>query len=132
MSRIALPAWEGRVSPVFDVARRVVLVDLDGRRERGREVVLLPGADPGARARGLEGHHVDVLICGAISQPVAQALASSGVTVVSGICGDVDLVLDRFLTGHLDEEPDLHLPGWAAPSGSVRSSCPRVGRKGPA
>ena len=27
--KVAVPDWEGRVSPVFDVARQVLLVDLD-------------------------------------------------------------------------------------------------------
>ncbi|MCU0255432.1 MAG: hypothetical protein MUF60_01700 [Vicinamibacterales bacterium] len=112
MSRLALPAWEGRISPVFDVARRFLLVDLEGRHEVRREIVHLTGLEPSVRASRLATHHVDVLICGAISLQVERVLDAGGVTVVSGICGDVELVLDAYLAGRLDDEEDLHLPGW--------------------
>lgn len=112
MSRLALPAWNGRVSPVLDVARRFLIVDLDGRRPAGREVVHLSSGDPCSRLQGLGTHHVDVLICGAVSQQLERVLDAIGVTVVSGICGDVDHVLDAYLAGRLDEQPQMHLPGW--------------------
>jgi predicted Fe-Mo cluster-binding NifX family protein len=111
MTRVALPIWSGRLSPVFDVAEHLLLVDLDGPREVGRQVRGLSDPEPLARAHVLSGLDVDVLICGAVSRTMEHALASSGVDVVSGICGDVERVLLAYSRRTLEDEPALHLPG---------------------
>jgi len=43
--RLAIPTWNDRVSPVFDTASRLVLVDVEQGTEQGRRVVQA-GADP--------------------------------------------------------------------------------------
>jgi hypothetical protein len=47
--RIAIPQWQGRVSPVFDVAGILLLIDIEDGREIGREERLSIGKNPSAR-----------------------------------------------------------------------------------
>ena len=42
--RIAVPVWEGRVSPLLDVAERLLVVDVDAGQEVSRS---LEGVGPG-------------------------------------------------------------------------------------
>ncbi len=101
---LAVPEWQGRVSPVFDVAANVLLVELDeNAEESGRHTESLGGTSPHERARRLADLGVDVLVCGAISWPLEALLAAGGVRVVPLVCGPVDEVVQAFRNGTLED-----------------------------
>jgi len=106
--KIAIPCWREIVSPVFDVACTLLLVEAAHGRELHRQIRQLSYSDPLVRQIVLAG--VNTLICGAISSQLAFMLRSSGVQVISNICGAVDEVLSAFLRGALDEAVFL-MPG---------------------
>jgi len=108
--RVAIPHWQGRVSPVFDVAGRVLLIDIAGAKEQARQEVVVDSTEPGARANLLVDHGATVLICGAISWTLERILGAAGVEVISQICGDVEQILAAFLDGRLDQNRYL-MPG---------------------
>jgi Pyruvate/2-oxoacid:ferredoxin oxidoreductase delta subunit len=109
--RIAIPHWRGRVSPVFDVAGALLLVDVDHGKQIFRENISL--GTKGIyleRVRHVQELGVEVLICCAISRPLESALISSGIKVISQICGDADQVLGAFIAGQL-EQGGYSMPG---------------------
>jgi len=108
--KVAIPQWQGRVSPVFDVADRALVVDVVESRERRREVMPIAGEGPVERAKWLRAPGVEVLICSAISRPMEMTLVSSGIRVVSGVCGGVEEVLQAYLCDQLDRA-EFRLPG---------------------
>lgn len=108
--RIAIPHWQGRIAPVFDVARHLLLVDVEDGGEIRRQEKPLTKADPLARAAELAACGADMLICGAISAPLQLRIAASGVRVVAFLCGTVDEVLSAYLHGTL-ADPRLAMPG---------------------
>ncbi len=108
--RIAISNWQGRISPVFDVAGNLLLVDVEGGREIGRSEHRVDQAGPLARARQVAGLGTDVLICGAVSWPLEMALVSAGVRVVSQTCGPLEDVLEAFCGGRLTGKTFL-MPG---------------------
>lgn len=108
--RIAIPHWQSRVSPVFDVAERLLLVEVADAREVGRQEVALTSVDPVRRAQQVAQLRSDVLICGAISWPLELALRSAGVQVIAQICGQVDDVVQSFLLGGLENDA-FQMPG---------------------
>jgi len=99
--KIAIPYWQNIISPVFDAAATVVIVDVDRGVELGREKKYAASGDPLLRAGQLAGLGVDLLICGAISGRLESLLAASGVKIISNIRGDIDDVLNAFLQGTL-------------------------------
>ena len=109
--RLAIPTWNDRVSPVFDTASRLVLVDVEQGAEQGRRIVQA-GADPypTLRVRRLGELHIDLLICGAISRPLAELVSASGVLVVPWVSGPVDDILRAYLTERL-ADPCWRMPG---------------------
>jgi predicted Fe-Mo cluster-binding NifX family protein len=110
LMKVAIPHWRGRVSPVFDVAGSLLLVDIANGQEQDRQHVRLNTHGLQARGRSLAELGADVLICGAISWPLEMALSAAGVEVIPQTCGDVEDVLAAFLNGRLDENAFL-MPG---------------------
>ena len=99
MTRIAITVSNDRISPVFDVARSLLLVD-DGQRVASAE---LKSAFPPERAGELAALGVDLLICGAISRFQEMALRGQGVEVLPWLAGDVDEVIEAYHSGRLND-----------------------------
>jgi len=99
--KVAIPVWQGRVSPVFDVAGQLLVADLVEDAEASRREYPLPSAEPEQRAGQLAELQVETLICGAISQGLEALLSENGIKVYGRICGNVDEVLKAFVAGTL-------------------------------
>lgn len=115
--KAAIPVWQGRVSPVFDVARRLLVVEIVDGVEAGHIEHDLQIESPPARAKRVVELGVHVLICGAISRPLEAILAAEGVHVIAQTCGDVHEVVEAFAAGRLNA-PVFLMPG-----------CPGRGRR---
>ncbi len=102
MARIAIPHWQGRVSPVFDVAGRVLLADIISGEIIRCGDLQLGAEDPHNRSVLLSSTGVEVLLCGAISCSFELALTAVGIRVRSQICGPIELVLQAYMSGQLD------------------------------
>jgi len=125
--KLAIPIWEGRVSSVFDFAHEVLLVELMGNRESGRDQVILSGQGP-ARILSLRRLGVDTLICGAISRPLASWTSVYGVRLFPYVTGVVEDVIKAFKNGQLGSEQFV-LPGsWQGLRMGSRHCCDRRGR----
>jgi len=122
--RIAVPVWHDRVSPVFDVAGRLLLIDVEGDAEVRRSELAVAEQDPALRTGALVEHGVDVLICGAVSAALEAMLSEAGVRVVSQVCGDFEVVVAAFRRGALDGR-EFVMPGCCARRRQRR----RCGRK---
>lgn len=108
--KVAVTDWQGRVSPVFDVAGQVLLVDLDDRQSSGRTESLGSTA-PHDRVRRLTELGVEVPVCGAISWPLEVLLAARGIRVISKVCGEVDEVVQALRDGAIEDE-QFAMPGF--------------------
>jgi predicted Fe-Mo cluster-binding NifX family protein len=123
---VAIPVWQGRVSPVFDAARTLHLsrIGPEGGEEDCRTVEIA-AAYPTQRVTQLMDLDVDVLVCGAVSAPLAEMIAASGIRLVAFVTGEVEDVLAAYLRGEL---PD---PAYALPGCGGRGRRCRVrGRRG--
>ncbi len=107
---MVLTTWNGRISPVFDVARQVLVLDVKEGRVVARHEEALPGTDPQAQADRLVVLAPQTLICGAISKAMACLLASVNIRVIPFTAGDVEIVLAAWLAGNLPD-PALSMPG---------------------
>jgi predicted Fe-Mo cluster-binding NifX family protein len=108
--RAAIPIAEGRISPVFDAARHLLLVDIENGGEVWRTEQIVEEQELGPRARRVAEFGADVLICGAISRPLEAMLSSAGVEVIPQTCGPVEDVLKAFISGRLTEQAFV-MPG---------------------
>ena len=108
--RLAVAVWGSEVSPVFDFAHRILVVQCDEDRERARYRYEVPDKSMAARAERLRELGVNVLICGAISNSLADMVRGLGITLVPWKCGLVEEVLIAYFAGTL-EDPRFSLPG---------------------
>jgi predicted Fe-Mo cluster-binding NifX family protein len=65
-----------------------------------------------ARAERLRELGVNVLVCGAISNPLAKMVSGLGITLIPWKCGLIDEVLVAYFSGTLGD-PRFSLPGTA-------------------
>jgi len=117
--KVAIPHWQGRVSPVLDSAERFLLVEADSDGPVRRQQVQLPSAGPMQRAAELADRRVNVVVCGAVSRPLAMAMRSAGLEVRANHCGPVEDVLAAFVEGRLGEA-DFAMPGCCGRRGGRR------------
>ena len=123
--KIALAVWGNILSPVFDSASTVLLADIkDGKVTASRTEALGPEL-PYSRALRLSEWGVQVLICGAISVGFARTIEVYGIEVIPFISGEVQQVLDAYLSGTLTADV-FHMPGFV---GRGRRNRYRGGRK---
>ena len=125
--RIALPILGTRISPVFDTARRLLVVDAESGEGMGRDEALLTGLAPYRRAELLQELGAQVLICCAISAPLLWMVRRRQIEVVPHTVGDADEVVRAYLTDEL-QRPCFMMPGCC---GRRRQRRFRGGQAGP-
>jgi len=108
--RIAVPIWENKVSPVFDTASRLLIIEVKNQGEASRFETYLDEHDLYRKCFRIQNLGVDILICGAISRPYFRRLMATGVNIISGIAGHPEDVLKAFLQGTLSHSR-FSMPG---------------------
>jgi len=96
--KIAIPTWNGQISPVFDTAQEILVLGPEEEPDQAQRVCLAEVL-PQARARRLRELGVGVLLCGAISRPLAWLLMSQGIEVIPNLSGSVKEVIAAFRRG---------------------------------
>jgi len=108
MKRIGLTVWQGRIAPVFDVARTLEVLEVgpDGLHSLGK--ISIEAEFPWQKVSKLKGAQVKTLICGAVSRCMLQMLMGAHVEVIPYITGEVEQVKRAFLENRLT---DFFMPG---------------------
>jgi len=110
MTKAAFAHWESRIAPVFDVARRLlVIADTDGQTA-GETQEFLPQDQPVHRALRLAELGVGVLVCGAISRPLQELVQAQGIQVIPFVAGELREVVQAWRDGRL-ESRQFAMPG---------------------
>jgi len=108
--KVALTIWEGRISPVFDTARTLLLADI----EEGRPVSLRDETFSGDSAQEkitrLHSLGVEVLVCGAVSRPLADLVCSCGIRLIPFVSGELSEVLEAVIAGRMPDTA-FSMPG---------------------
>jgi len=107
---VGMPIAEGRIAPLFDVARRLLVIGYQRTQEIRRSEVYLGRTAVLGRLRILSGNKVEVLICEAVSAALETLVMAKGIKIVHHICGPVDAVLEAYVTGRLTEDTFV-MPG---------------------
>ncbi len=100
--QVALTVWEGRISPLFDATRMLLIADIKDQRIAARHYESLDCETACSRAERLNDLGVDVLICGGISEPFAGPIEARGIKLIPFSTGNVEDVLSAYLTDNLD------------------------------
>jgi len=128
--RVAFAHWNDRLSPVFDVSDRILLIDIEHGGEKMRQDILLTCREPLHRAKEISDLGAERLVCGAVSQIMETALERAGVQVTAFMCGDLQSVIAAFICGELNDTR-FRMPGNRRKGGSAASN-PKVRPQKPA
>lgn len=95
--KVALTVWENRISPVFDSAHMLLIVDIGkaGVKEKVHE--FMNPEYPHKVAERLSDLGVGVLICGAISEIPAKVIENTGINLIPFITGSWTEVLESYV-----------------------------------
>jgi predicted Fe-Mo cluster-binding NifX family protein len=116
--KVAISVWEGKISPVFDAAATLLVLEIEGKKELSRFKTHFEEQAVIRRCARIRVLGIDVLICGAISRNFLDMLQISGIQVIPWVCGSADQVLEAFT-----KEPN----GICLDSSFLMPGCSRVG-----
>ncbi|MBN2418576.1 MAG: NifB/NifX family molybdenum-iron cluster-binding protein [Deltaproteobacteria bacterium] len=108
--RIAIPVWEDKVSPVFDTALKLLVVEIKDQKEESRFLYHIDENDLWQKCHRIKKLELDILICGAVSHAFLQMLLASGLDVIQEISGPAEDVLKAYLQGNIFQ-PRFLMPG---------------------
>ena len=102
---IAVSQYMDRISPLFDTCRHIMFVEINAEKEvREIGIIQLQTDKTAEKVKFLEDYRTDVLICGAISEPLQQMLEIKGIPVVPWTAGKINDVITAFGDDTLNRE----------------------------
>lgn len=121
--KIAIPRYEGRISPRFGFTQDVLLVDVGEKGGDHREVLPLGGLFPQEIPAYLHRKGVRVVLTGGINWEFQDLFKALGIEVIWGLIGTPEEALAAYLAGRL-------APGMGCCPGVGRHRRRRRGRAG--
>ena len=108
--KLALAVWNGRISPVFDAAGHLLVLEVEKGQVVSRQEHGMGTDEPFQKTARLAELGVETLVCGAVSRPLAEMIAARGIRLIPFVAGGTEEVLAAFLAGALPS-PDMAMPG---------------------
>ena len=99
--KLAIPVFNGYVSPRVDCTRTFTLLDISEGEVVQRDEVSIPPMHPLQLAGYLKSRNIQTIICGGIPFPLIQVMQQHDMKVIYGIIGEIDEVVDAFIRGTL-------------------------------
>jgi predicted Fe-Mo cluster-binding NifX family protein len=107
--KVAITIWGNRISPVFDSAQTLLIVEVEGDEIVDRRIERIDGTLFSRVLELLESLEIDVLICGALSMGTAALLEAVRMEVIPFITGDAEEILSHYVDG--GDLADFTMPG---------------------
>jgi predicted Fe-Mo cluster-binding NifX family protein len=111
---LAIPVLRSRVAPVLNWCSRIQVFPKEPSLEGEGQELNLPHLQAPQRLQLLRETGVSTLICGALSAELLLYAKDLGLTVISGVAGEVQEVVQSYRQNTLDR-PKFWLPGCQGP-----------------
>ena len=108
--RVAIPVWNGIISPVFDTAQFLTVYKCSSGVPVADHTSSIP-PDPAGKLDCLV-QNADVLICGAISQSLEHDLRERNIQVHPWVMGNGEDIVRAYICGQIGEY-EYSMPGCA-------------------
>jgi predicted Fe-Mo cluster-binding NifX family protein len=108
--KVVVPIWRDRISPVFDTAGTLLVVEFESSREVSRFRINMQNDSLTYRVAKLKESDADVLLCGAISRPLFDMVTAAGIKVTPFLSGNLESLLTAFIEDRLADTRYL-MPG---------------------
>lgn len=121
--RIAISTDGNTVSSHFGRCPAFTIVEIADGKVIGRGIIPNPGHQPGFIPRFLHEKGVRLIIAGGMGARASSLFEELGMEAILGVGGNVDDVIDRFLSGNLAGGPSLCQPGAGKGYGVEKAVC---------
>jgi len=101
MKIIAIPIFEDRISPRFDLATKLKLFKVERAKILNSEIIRLVPHNRLKRINMIIDLKPDIIICNGLSKIFEEEIEKNGIKLIPWTHGDVDEVLHKYLTGSL-------------------------------
>ncbi len=120
--KVAITVWGNRISPVFDSAHTLLIADIENRKIIKRYYESFDPEISSHLVEKLELMDISILICGAISDVLAEIIASSKIELIPFISGSAFSILENFA---LERPiiPAFLMPGCRGWHGQRKKTC---------
>lgn len=108
--KLAITIWGNRISPVFDSAKKLMIVSIYDSKIASRTYENCDNYDLLQIVSTLAMHKVKLLICGAITRNQTARIESNGIQVLSFISGHLDKILATYIKNP-QQISDFQMPG---------------------
>ncbi len=116
--KLAVTVWGNRISPVFDAATTLLVAEITDKKISGHYYTNFDPQSPMDLIHTLKKHHVNILVCGAISKTPAGLILDQHIHLISFVTGNVRQFLDDFVLGRTVEKKN-RMPGFNPSSMNV-------------
>lgn len=99
--KIAIATEGTNVSGHFGKCENFTIVEIEDSKVKGKAVISTLGNQHGLLPSFLVSHNVDVVIAGGMGEGARNNLISNNIEIISGISGNIDEVIDVYLSGNL-------------------------------
>ncbi|MDI6892308.1 MAG: NifB/NifX family molybdenum-iron cluster-binding protein [Actinomycetota bacterium] len=100
--KIAIAVQGSEVSPHFGRCERYLIIEIEGGEVKRQRVIPNPGHRPGFLPGYLAEMGVEAIIAGGMGPRAKDLFAKQGIEVITGVTGELDEALNRFLAGNLE------------------------------
>ena len=121
--KVALAVQNDAICPRLDCAQRLIVLDVQGSTEQSREILDIADWPARGRAGRLADLGIDTLVCGVLCRFDEAGFDASGVRLVYGVTGPVDVVIRAICSGTVEPDHDY----WQEECGSGAPK--RTGRR---
>jgi predicted Fe-Mo cluster-binding NifX family protein len=128
MMKTAFAHWDHRIAPVFDIARRIHVVEADSGRIVAEKGEVFADDLPVQKAHRLVELGVGTLVCGAISRPFQEMVAAYGIQVIPFVAGALGDVIQVWLSGNLESDTFV-MPGCSGRGRGSRRGMRSTGKE---
>ncbi len=123
-AKVAIPLYNDRVSPLFDVSRRFIIFQVESGVVSD-SYHLDTSADSGIqKVNRLKREYTEMIICSAISRVLADLITSKGMELIPGVIGNVSDVIQAYVSNALVIDR-FTMPGCRWRRRVRRGQCPR-------
>lgn len=114
--KLAITVWNGRIAPLFDVAKQVLIVETEGFGSPVTELttIELHNDSVAQKIATLAAIGVKALVCGAISREYEEALLDADIELDAYVAGDVTDILEAWQRGMMHQRR-YSMPGCQRP-----------------
>jgi len=109
--RVAFSIWKDRVSPLFDSAAHLLLVEPNSRGLQEKSLVNVDSLSMLQRIQMLKKWNLDLFVCGGITPSVLKAVRNQSIETVPFMCGRVDDLIQALERGE-DLRAMFSMPGY--------------------